>query len=129
MSVPSATLFAATAFAVVAVVAVVALPLSAPLKVDAVIVPVLGLYVNPLSCFTAVSAPVVVSAKYTKKFVLVASSFATVAPAAAKLSVPAPSLTSAYPLTLASALGSVQVMSLATVPADWNATKLLASLS
>ena len=118
VSVPSATLFAATAFAVVAVVAVVAvsaLPVSAPLNTALVSVPVLGLYVNPLSCFAAVSAPVVVSEKYTKKFVLVASSFETVAPAAAKLSVPAASLTSAKPLVPASALGSVHVTLLATV--------------
>ena len=68
-------------------------------------------------------------AKYTKNSVSVDVSAETVAPAAAKLSVPAPSLTSAYPLTPASALGSVQVTLLAIVAGAWNATQLLLSAS
>jgi hypothetical protein len=44
-------------------VAAEAVPVNAPTNPALVSNPVLGLYINPLSCFTAVSAPVVVLAK------------------------------------------------------------------
>ena len=81
----------------------------------------LGLYVKSASWCTAVTAPLVISPKYICSSALVVVSLVVVAPAAAQLSVPAASLTSAKPLVAASAAGSVQVTLLATVAGAWKA--------
>ena len=99
-----------------------------PLNAAAVNVPVLGLYVNPLSCVAAVNAPDVTDPTYTNLSAFVASSFVTTAPAAPKDKFPLASVISACPL-VPSAPGSLNVTFDATVSGACNATKFEASAS
>ena len=100
-AVPVVSWFSVATLAAAIVPVVTCEPLSAvsedpsPLKAALVSRPLLGLYINPLSCLTAVNAPVVVLAKYNKKSVSVLVSLVIVAPAAAQLKVPDASLTKA----------------------------------
>ena len=105
LAVPTTSPLSAIALGVARVAALpLALPVNAPINVADVNDPVLGLYVSPLSCLTAVNAPLVELAKYNKKSVFVLVSPLIVAPAAAKLKLPLASVTNACP-EVPSALG------------------------